>query len=206
MSYADEVQAVSIDEALIDVTQRVAELEQAPPELNERSDVAQDFAKLLAEDIRADMREATDCEGENQVYSRQCLYADTLNSNSQHRRSRQHPAGEARDSACKTGGILSPHTRPGRKLHGASGRRRTSQFRLRNQEENRVDLWNHLVRRIDQEDERGPASLSGREERPDTVQFCPCYRPSSVDPASREAVRLGRSQRESINSCLLVDS
>jgi DNA repair protein REV1 len=88
MSYADEVQAVSIDEALVDVTQRVAELEQAPPELNERSDVAQDHAKLLAEDIRADMREATDCEGENQVYSRQYLYADTLNSNSQHRCSR----------------------------------------------------------------------------------------------------------------------
>jgi DNA repair protein REV1 len=63
MSYADEVQAVSIDEALVDVTQRVAELEQAPPELNEQPDVAEDYAKLLAEDIRADMREATDCEG-----------------------------------------------------------------------------------------------------------------------------------------------
>ena len=63
MSYADEVQAVSIDEALVDVTQRVLELEQAPPDFNESSNEARDYAKLLAEDVRADMREATDCEG-----------------------------------------------------------------------------------------------------------------------------------------------
>jgi len=64
MSYADEVQAVSIDEALIDVSQRVSELEQAPPEMHLDSQTRPDYAKLLAEDIRADMREATDCEGE----------------------------------------------------------------------------------------------------------------------------------------------
>lgn len=68
MSYADEVQAVSIDEALVDVTQRVLELEQAPPELNEQSDSVRDYSKLLAEDIRADMREATDCEGEQHSF------------------------------------------------------------------------------------------------------------------------------------------
>jgi len=65
MSYADEVQAVSIDEALVDVSQRVAELEQAPPEMHLDSQTRPDFAKLLAEDIRADMREGTDCEGES---------------------------------------------------------------------------------------------------------------------------------------------
>lgn len=77
MSYADEVQAVSIDEALVDVTQRVLELEQAPPELNEQSDSVRDYAKLLAEDIRADMREATDCEGARRDFGR-CAELDLI--------------------------------------------------------------------------------------------------------------------------------
>lgn len=73
MAYADELQAVSVDEALIDVTSQVQALARAPPEFDvptsAEGDSASaphqttDWAKVLAEKIRSDVRKATGCEG-----------------------------------------------------------------------------------------------------------------------------------------------
>lgn len=61
MSYADELQAVSVDEALIDVTSTVENTRRganlAP------SDRSQDVAKELAETIRMRVKNTTGCEG-----------------------------------------------------------------------------------------------------------------------------------------------
>ena len=62
MAYADEVQAVSIDEAILDVAQRITQDQRVPPELGGQLE-AGNLVKNLAEDIRADIKEATDCEG-----------------------------------------------------------------------------------------------------------------------------------------------
>lgn len=59
LSYADILQAVSIDEALLDVTGRVAELEAEAADSPQATD---DWACILAERIRTDVRQATACE------------------------------------------------------------------------------------------------------------------------------------------------
>lgn len=74
MGYADELQAVSVDEALIDVTGAVRARELAPEEALEpdaaddtedRSKGPRDVALEIAEKIRDDVRKLTDgCEGE----------------------------------------------------------------------------------------------------------------------------------------------
>ncbi len=70
MAYADELQAVSVDEALIDATSRVQALASAPIEFNAelceagQVDREKDWVKVLAEKIRDDVRKATNCEGE----------------------------------------------------------------------------------------------------------------------------------------------
>ena len=59
MCHADDLQAVSVDEALIDVTTTVNQLRtQARHESSPH-----DPAKGLAEKIRAEVRKATTCEG-----------------------------------------------------------------------------------------------------------------------------------------------
>ncbi|KAJ7772122.1 hypothetical protein DFH07DRAFT_937776 [Mycena maculata] len=58
MSHADEVEAVSIDEALIDVTGAVSRLRSAAAHAGSPHDPAKDFA----ERIRAEVKEATACE------------------------------------------------------------------------------------------------------------------------------------------------
>lgn len=74
MGYADELQAVSVDEALIDVTGAVATREAAPEEAEEMRDeedgVAEsgprpkrDAAVEIAEKIRDEIRKETGCEG-----------------------------------------------------------------------------------------------------------------------------------------------
>ena len=57
MHHADDLQAVSVDEALIDVSSAVARLRSASP-LS-----AEDFAVTLAQTIRAQVKQATECEG-----------------------------------------------------------------------------------------------------------------------------------------------
>ncbi|KAF8437470.1 hypothetical protein L210DRAFT_3405487 [Boletus edulis BED1] len=56
MRHADDLQAVSVDEALIDVSSAVARLKSASP-LS-----AEDFSVTLAQTIRAQMKQATECE------------------------------------------------------------------------------------------------------------------------------------------------
>jgi len=69
MGYADELQAVSVDEALIDVTTAVRARELAPEEhtdidtMDQVPPKARDAALELAEMIRNDVRKLTDCEG-----------------------------------------------------------------------------------------------------------------------------------------------
>ena len=63
MAHADDLQAVSVDEALIDVTSSVArirtELDQHPDRMDDGGDPAKDFA----ESIRSQVRRVTGCEG-----------------------------------------------------------------------------------------------------------------------------------------------
>jgi DNA repair protein REV1 len=69
MGYADELQAVSVDEALIDVTSAVRARETAPEEHTEDDESTdkvpkpRDVAVELANMIRDDVRKLTDCEG-----------------------------------------------------------------------------------------------------------------------------------------------
>lgn len=62
MGFADDLQAVSVDEAILDVSERVAQLKMSSNDpagdMHDR-----DFAKELAEQIRDKVRESTECEG-----------------------------------------------------------------------------------------------------------------------------------------------
>jgi DNA repair protein REV1 len=64
MSYADDLQAVSVDEALIDVTSAVAEMKVVPTGGDDENDgTSTDIAKELAESMRAQIKATTGCEG-----------------------------------------------------------------------------------------------------------------------------------------------
>ncbi|KAI0738017.1 DNA repair protein [Daedaleopsis nitida] len=62
MAHADDLQAVSVDEALIDVTSSVARIRTELAERSEPTDEPADAAKEFAEAIRAQMRKVTGCE------------------------------------------------------------------------------------------------------------------------------------------------
>jgi hypothetical protein len=62
MSHADDLQAVSVDEALIDVTSRVRAAEDHAMAVEDHDNV--DYAHELAEVIRAQIHAATGCTGE----------------------------------------------------------------------------------------------------------------------------------------------
>jgi DNA repair protein REV1 len=73
MAFSDELQAVSVDEALIDVTTAVRAREQAPEEADDDVDKAEtpegekrqrDPAVEIANKIRDEVRKETGCEGE----------------------------------------------------------------------------------------------------------------------------------------------
>ena len=68
MAHADDLQAVSVDEALIDVTSTVKQLR----EQSGLDGSAHDYAKDFAETIRAQVRKATSCES---MLSSVCLLA-----------------------------------------------------------------------------------------------------------------------------------
>lgn len=62
MAFADDLQAVSVDEALLDVSERVATArEQAEATGDAAPD--RDFARELAEQMRDAIRQSTGCEG-----------------------------------------------------------------------------------------------------------------------------------------------
>lgn len=70
MAYADELQAVSVDEALIDVTSHVAARAALPQDaaIGEKGK-ERDPAVELAEKIRDDVREVTQgCEGKSERF------------------------------------------------------------------------------------------------------------------------------------------
>jgi DNA repair protein REV1 len=59
MAHADDLQAVSVDEALIDVTNTINEMRKQDRYADGSSDPAKDFAEA----IRDEVRKATTCEG-----------------------------------------------------------------------------------------------------------------------------------------------
>lgn len=61
VAYSDKIQAVSIDEALLDVSSRVMRLQSTAAE---KEGAETDWAKAVAETIRDDVRAATGCESE----------------------------------------------------------------------------------------------------------------------------------------------
>jgi DNA repair protein REV1 len=61
MSHADDLQAVSVDEALIDVTTAVEQIRAGVADQPTESSI--DPTKELAEIIRAEVKKATSCEG-----------------------------------------------------------------------------------------------------------------------------------------------
>ena len=64
MAHADDLQAVSVDEALIDVTSSVRRIRtEISQSQEEGSVVPSDPAKDFAEAIRTQVRKATGCEG-----------------------------------------------------------------------------------------------------------------------------------------------
>ena len=64
MAYADDLQAVSVDEALIDVTSTVAQMRVVPTGTDGDGDNAStDIAKELADSMRAQIKSATGCNG-----------------------------------------------------------------------------------------------------------------------------------------------
>ena len=64
MSYADDLQAVSVDEALIDVTSTVAGMKVVPLGGDGENDgTSTDISKGLAESMRAQIKATTGCDG-----------------------------------------------------------------------------------------------------------------------------------------------
>jgi DNA repair protein REV1 len=61
MSHADDLQAVSVDEALIDVTSTVAQM--TVVSRNDDDNISPNIAKELAESMRTQIKAATGCEG-----------------------------------------------------------------------------------------------------------------------------------------------
>ena len=82
MRHADDLQAVSVDEALIDVSSAVARLRSASP-LS-----ADDFAVTLAQTIRNQVKQATGCEGRHIISLR---HFSVYRPRSQHRYRGEHP-------------------------------------------------------------------------------------------------------------------
>lgn len=64
MAHADDLQAVSVDEALIDVTSSVKRIKSYMSQAEPDEGVSGDLAKDLAEAIRTQVRKATSCEGD----------------------------------------------------------------------------------------------------------------------------------------------
>lgn len=77
LSFTDELQAVSVDEALLDVSHAVANLK-VQTLSQDPSAITADFAKVLAEQIRARLLEVTQCQGLYIPYSTFVLQLNIL--------------------------------------------------------------------------------------------------------------------------------
>jgi hypothetical protein len=105
MSHADDLQAVSVDEALIDVTTAVEQLQ------TQTSDdgIPTDPAKQLADAIRDQVRKATGCEGTVTITLSSLL--DYLRPPSQHRHRTQYPSCSDRNTSRQARRIAPPPSR-----------------------------------------------------------------------------------------------
>lgn len=121
MGYADELQAVSVDEALIDVTSAVAARALAPDEAVEQREHSpadglvkiRDPAVEIAEKIRDEVRILTDgCEGTLSLFASLMV--------SIHRHIAQCSPGKTCDSSSKTCRCLSSLTRSDLRVFGTS--------------------------------------------------------------------------------------
>lgn len=65
MTHADDLQAVSVDEALIDVTSSVSNMKVLSVNGEHEDATSPDTAKELAESIRAQVKEVTGCTGKH---------------------------------------------------------------------------------------------------------------------------------------------
>jgi DNA repair protein REV1 len=79
LQHADDVQAVSVDEALIDVTTAVTELGHKHCASSVSKPCDHDVAKALAENLRTQVREATGCEGKQSMLNTY-IFPSTLHS------------------------------------------------------------------------------------------------------------------------------
>ena len=68
MAHADDLQAVSVDEALIDVTSSVARIRTDLAEHSQPTEEPSDPARDFAEAIRAQVRKVTGCEGNDLAF------------------------------------------------------------------------------------------------------------------------------------------
>ena len=82
MAHADDLQAVSVDEALIDVTSSVARICAELAERAESSGEPGDPAKDFAESIRAQVKKVTGCEGWSLMF---ISFTTTHHTHSEHR-------------------------------------------------------------------------------------------------------------------------
>lgn len=73
MRFADDLQAVSVDEALIDVSARVARMKDP-----DGDDGSRDYAKEFAEAIRTEIRKLTSCESMSLLVLDRHEYTDSL--------------------------------------------------------------------------------------------------------------------------------
>lgn len=175
LSYADELQAVSIDEALINVSMAVAELGRAPPQFGEGGDAdgdEQDSAKQLAENIRADVREATGCESKCEPV--QSWRVDNLTPcalDSQYRHWHQHPPREISHSPCKTCRRVPPQARRHLRMYRATHHQRAAWIRLRRRGKDRKAVRNLQLRRASQDRERATPGLPREGQWSDLIQL-----------------------------------
>jgi hypothetical protein len=106
MSYADDLQAVSVDEALIDVTSTVAQMKVVPIGGGDASDgTSTDIARELAESMRAQIKAATGCEG-MKYFSHTIANSDIVIS--EHWDCAKHHACTSRHPPCKASWLVSP--------------------------------------------------------------------------------------------------
>lgn len=102
LSYADELQAVSVDEALLDVSHTVTNLKVQTSSQNPDNTI-KDFSRVLAEQIRERMFTVTGCQGSSSTLAMFVM----MTLNSQHRYWRESSFGSNSISSSKASKYLS---------------------------------------------------------------------------------------------------
>lgn len=139
LTHADTLQAISVDEALLDVTNAVANLREQTL-AQEPSAITRDFAKDLAELIRDQMRIVTSCEG---AYPSFCFedWSETFIHDSVNRNCKQSHACTNRHTTGQTSWFISPPRRGRRNLFEQDANRHDLGCRIPSQKEGSRDPW-----------------------------------------------------------------